>query len=62
MFRSVARAVVVVALGTVVHAVQIQGTMGTASKWALCIVALLALIKVLADLRVWKSGLRRNRG
>lgn len=54
--------VVVVAVGTVVHAVQIQGTMGTISKWALCLLALLALIKVLADLRVWKSGPRRSRG
>lgn len=54
--------VVVIAVGTVIHATQIQGTMGTLSKWVLCIAAVLALIKVLGELRVWKSGPRRIRG
>lgn len=36
--------------GTVVHAVQIEGTMGTASKWALCALVVAAAAKLATDL------------
>ncbi|MDU8946636.1 ferric reductase-like transmembrane domain-containing protein [Ovoidimarina sediminis] len=45
--------VVVVALGSVVHALLIEGTMGMVSKTLLCILVLAALAKVLHDLRAW---------
>jgi len=48
--RSLAAVIVV---GTVVHALLIEGTMETMSKAALCALTLAATIKVLADLRVW---------
>ncbi|GGB15477.1 ferric reductase-like transmembrane domain-containing protein [Allosediminivita pacifica] len=41
----------VVVLGTVIHAVQIEGTMGTVSKWALCLAALAAAIAAVARAR-----------
>lgn len=44
----------VVVLGTVIHAVQIQGTMGTISKWALCLAALVAAIAAVAHARFGK--------
>jgi len=47
-------------IGTVVHALLIEGTMETVSKTLLCLLAALALVKVIADRRVWRSGLRRN--
>ncbi len=43
----------VIVPGSVVHAMLIEGTMGTASKAALCALAVAATVKVLADLRVW---------
>ncbi|MEQ8902046.1 MAG: ferric reductase [Roseovarius sp.] len=52
--------VLVIVTGTVVHALLIQGTMGTLSKTMLCLLALIALAKVIFDRRVWRSGLRRN--
>ena len=48
--RSLAAVIVV---GTVVHALLIEGTMETMSKAALCALALAATIKVLADLKAW---------
>ena len=44
---------VVIVVGSVVHAVLIEGTMGTMSKLALCALVLAATMKVMADLRVW---------
>lgn len=44
---------VVIVVGTVVHAVLIEGTMETMSKTALCALVLAATIKVLIDLKVW---------
>ena len=38
---------------SVVHAMLIEGTMGTASKAALCALALVATAKAVADLRTW---------
>ncbi len=43
---------VVIVIGSVVHAVLIEGTMETMSKAALCALVLAAAIKVMADLRV----------
>lgn len=45
----------VVVVGSVVHAVLIEGTMETMSKVALCALVLAAAIKVMADLRVWSK-------
>ncbi len=36
-----------------VHAIQIEGTMETFSKYALCAAAIAATVKVCTDLRVW---------
>lgn len=46
--------------GTVVHALLIQGTMGTASKVALCGLVLAATAKVVVDLRTWAILVRRR--
>ena len=48
----------VVVLGTVIHAVQIEGTMGTPSKWALCAAALGAAAAAVTRARL--GGLRRR--
>lgn len=50
----------VVVVGGVVHALLIEGTMGTGSKAALCALAIGATIKVLADLRSWTHLTRRS--
>lgn len=42
-------------LTAVPHAMLIEGTMGTWSKAALCVFALVATTKVMADLRIWRS-------
>ena len=52
--------VAVVVAGSVVHAMLIEGTMGTASKAALCALALVATIKALIDLRAWTLLTRRR--
>ena len=44
---------VVIVVGTVVHAILIEGTMETLSKAALCALVLIATVKVMVDLRVW---------
>lgn len=46
---------VVIVVGTVVHAILIEGTMEMVSKAALCALVLAATIKVMADLRVWRK-------
>lgn len=43
----------VIVLGTVIHALLIEGTMQTTSKAALCALVFVATIKALTDLRVW---------
>jgi predicted ferric reductase len=45
---------IVIVIGTVLHAMLIEGTMETLSKAALCALVLAATIKVMADLRVWR--------
>jgi predicted ferric reductase len=42
----------VVVVATVIHAVQIEGAMGIASKWVLCIAVLLATVVALLDVRI----------
>ena len=41
-------------VGTVLHALLIVGTMGTISKWMLCLVAIVVSVKVIWDLRIWQ--------
>lgn len=48
-------------LGSVVHALLIEGTMETVSKVFLCAFVLAMTIKVLVDLRVWTSQTRRKK-
>ena len=43
----------VIVVGTVVHAMLIEGTMETVSKTALCALVLASIVKVVGDLRVW---------
>ena len=50
----------VVVVGSIVHALLIEGTMETVSKAVLCAMVLLATVKVLADLRVWAIRTRRR--
>ncbi|MFO7758737.1 MAG: ferric reductase [Roseovarius sp.] len=45
---------------SVVHAMLIEGTMGTASKAVLCALALAATAKALIDLRAWGLLIRRH--
>ncbi|WP_299891997.1 ferric reductase-like transmembrane domain-containing protein [uncultured Ruegeria sp.] len=49
----------VTVLGSVVHAMLIEGTMENMTKTALCVLVLSASIKTLADLRVWVIRTRR---
>lgn len=55
-----ALAVLIVA-GTGLHAVLIQGTMETVSKYALFALALGATVKVILDLRIWAARRRSTR-
>jgi len=45
---------VVIVVGSVVHAMLVEGTMETVTKAALCALVLAAAIKVMVDLRVWR--------
>lgn len=51
----------VVVLGSVAHALLIEGTMETVSKVALCALVLAAMTKALADLRTLSTRARRDR-
>lgn len=51
---------VVIAIGSVLHAVLIEGTMGQVSKAVLCVLVLAALTKVFIDLRTWSLLTRRR--
>ena len=46
--------VTIVVLGTAIHAVLIQGTMEVFTKWALCILVVLATLKGLSASLLWK--------
>ncbi|MEM8536976.1 MAG: ferric reductase-like transmembrane domain-containing protein [Pseudomonadota bacterium] len=47
-------------IGTVLHAVQIDGTMEDISKWVLSLAVLAALAMAIYRRRVWVMGLRRR--
>jgi predicted ferric reductase len=53
--------VVVIAVGSVIHALLIEGTMGMVSKAALCALVLAAMVKVLMDLRPWALLMQARR-
>ena len=53
-------AVLVVVTTTVAHAALIEGTMGTASKLALCALVVLATLRVVVRLRAWRMLARRR--
>jgi predicted ferric reductase len=50
---------VIIVVGTIVHALLIEGTMETISKVVLCVLVFAATVKVIADLRVWSIKQRR---
>lgn len=50
----------IVVIGSVVHAVLIEGTMGTVSKLILCGLVIAAMVKLLHDLRPWRALPRRK--
>ncbi len=52
---------IVIASGTVLHALLIEGTMGQVSKIILAVLVVAATLKALTDLRAWVL-LRRRRG
>jgi predicted ferric reductase len=45
---------VVIVVGSVLHAVLIEGSMETMTKVALCVLVLAATVKVMVDLQVWR--------
>lgn len=47
-------------IGSVVHAMLIQGTMEAVSKTVLCIVVVIVAVKALIDLRVWSIARKRE--
>ena len=51
----------VIVVGSVVHAMQVEGTMGTVSKVALCVLVLAAAVKIMLDPR-FRAGLPRMAG
>lgn len=51
---------VVIVVGTVVHALLIEGTMGVVTKAVLCALVLVATVKALVDLRAWALLKRRR--
>jgi hypothetical protein len=50
--------VLVIVVGTIVHAVLVQGTMEIVTKIVLCALLVIATPKVVADLQVWRQGKR----
>lgn len=52
---------VVIVIGSIVHAMLVEGTMEMVSKASLCALLLAATIKVMVDLRVWRQRPRAER-
>ena len=52
---------VLIVVGTLVHASLIEGTMETVLKAALCALILVETMKVIADLRVWSNKRRSEK-
>ena len=46
---------IVIVAGSVAHCLLIEGTMETVSKVALCVLILVATVKVMIDLQVWRK-------
>ncbi|MEM6588016.1 MAG: ferric reductase-like transmembrane domain-containing protein [Pseudomonadota bacterium] len=53
---------VVTVVGTVVHALLIEGTMETFTKIALCIIVIAVTARAIFDLRLWQLARRKKRG
>ena len=51
----------IVVLSTVIHAVQIEGTMGVVSKWVLCASVLIATCITMVDIRLIRPFLSARR-
>lgn len=51
---------VVIVVGSVVHALLVEGTMGQVSKVAFCGLVLVSLTKVVMDMRAWSLLMRRR--
>ena len=51
----------VIVVGSVVHAMRVEGTMGTVSKAALCVLVLAAAVKIMLDQR-FRAGIPRMAG
>lgn len=51
---------VVIVVGSIVHALLIEGTMETVSKAVLCVLVFAATLKAIADLRGWTIRARRD--
>ena len=52
--------VTIIVIGSVVHAMLIEGTMGTSSKTAICVLVGLAVLRVVVDVKPW-AALERKR-
>ncbi len=50
--------VMIIVVGTMVHAILVEGTMETVSKVTLCALVLVATMKAVVDLRVWSNKRR----
>lgn len=50
----------VIVTGSVIHALLIEGTMETMTKFALCALVLVATVKVMVDLNIWTKRSRRE--
>jgi len=50
----------IIVVGTILHALLIQGTMETVTKALLCLFVLVATAKVMLDLRVWTRSARSD--
>lgn len=50
----------VIVSGSVAHALLIEGTMETATKVALCVLVIAALLKTVTDLKVWSARVKRD--
>ena len=51
---------VVIVVGSVVHALLVEGSMGVVSKAVFCLLVLVATAKLVADLRAWTLLARRR--
>ncbi|MET1414560.1 ferric reductase-like transmembrane domain-containing protein [Roseibium sp. HPY-6] len=50
----------VIVSGSIAHALLIEGTMETATKVGLCVLVIVAFLKVVTDLKVWSARVKRD--